>query len=49
MIFKRKKLSKHYQVYKYAKKKDRVPKKKGITDTFDVDARKAANTARESL
>ena len=49
MIFKQKKSSKQYQVYKKAKKKDRVPKKKGITDTLDVDTRKASDTARESL
>ena len=46
-IFKLKNSRDQYQVYKYAKKKDRVPKKKVITYTFDVDARKAANT-RES-
>ena len=42
--FKQKNLSNQYQVYKYAKKKNRVPKKKVITDTCDVDARKTANT-----
>ena len=48
-IFKRKISSKQYQVYKYTKKTDRVAKKKVITETCDVDARKAANTARKSL
>ena len=48
-IFKQKNASKQYQVYKYAKKKERVQKKKVITDTCDVNARKAANTARKSL
>ena len=42
-------MSNQYQVYKYAKKKDRVQKKKVITDTCDVSAWKAANTARKSL
>ena len=32
----------------YAKKTDRVPGKKVITGTCDVDVRKAANTARGS-
>ena len=48
-LFKQKKARNEYQVCKYAKKKDRVPKKKVITDTCNVDARKAANTARDSL
>ena len=48
-IFKQKNSSNQYQVYKYAKQKDRVQKKKVITDTCNVDARKAANTARKSL
>ena len=47
-IFKQKNSSNQYQVYKYAKKKDRVPKKKVITDTCDVGGRKATNTARKS-
>ena len=38
-----------YQVYKYTKKKDRVQKKKDSIDTFDVNARKAASTARKPL
>ena len=42
-------MSNQYQVYKDARKKDRVPKKKVISDTFDVDTRKAANTARKFL
>ena len=43
LIFKLKRSSKQCQVYKHAKKKDMVLKKKVTTDTCDVDARKAAN------
>ena len=41
--FKLKRSSKQYQLYKYAKMKDRVLKKKVTTDTCNVDERKATN------
>ena len=43
LIFKLKRSSKQCQVYKLAKKKDMVLKKKVTTDTCDVDKKKAAN------
>ena len=48
MLFKQKKARKQYQVYKYAKKTERVPGKKVSTGTCDVDVSKAASTARGS-
>ena len=49
MLFKLKQARKQYQVYKYAKKTNRVPGKKVITGTCDADVTKAASAARGPL
>ena len=48
MFSRLKRAGKQYQVYKYAKKTGRIPGKKVITGTCDVDVIKAASTARGS-
>ena len=48
MLFKLKKARKQYQLYKYAKKTDRIPGKKVINGICNVDVIKAASTARGS-